>query len=155
MSYWTYITGVITVEPMGVTQPQKRYNLDTVLAHLPSVTGSEKNMRVHVVQKYGTNESSSHNELGEFMWYRRDAECDGFMHTQSKYLLVLEGDLRDRLFDETLHELNKWLNRLAKRVYVKDIILRLDGYSVSARHNKSLIISDADPYYDMAELLSY
>ena len=51
MSYWTYITGVIEVCPMGRTQPEKRYILDTVLEHLPKVTGSERNMSIHIVQK--------------------------------------------------------------------------------------------------------
>lgn len=32
MSSWTYITGVITVSPMGRTQPEKRYILDTILS---------------------------------------------------------------------------------------------------------------------------
>ena len=38
MSAWTYITGVITVFPMGRTQPEKRYILDTILEHMPRVT---------------------------------------------------------------------------------------------------------------------
>lgn len=41
MSWWTYINGSIVVYPMGRTQPEKKYILDTVLAHLPLVTGSE------------------------------------------------------------------------------------------------------------------
>ena len=35
MSWWTYVNGLIMVEPVGCTQPEKRYILETVLAHLP------------------------------------------------------------------------------------------------------------------------
>lgn len=51
MSSWTYITGTITVSPIGRTQAEKRYILDTVLAHLPIVSGSERDMNVYVIQK--------------------------------------------------------------------------------------------------------
>ena len=59
MSWWTYINGTITVEPMGRTQAEKRYILETVLNHLPIVTGSERDMEVHIIQKDGHNSSSS------------------------------------------------------------------------------------------------
>lgn len=65
MSYWTYISGIVEVCPIGNTQPQKRYILDTVLEHLPVVSGSEGNMKVHVVQQYGHDSASSCNEFDE------------------------------------------------------------------------------------------
>lgn len=52
MSYWTYINGTITVSPMGRTQPEKRYILETVLNHLPRVTGSEGDMNVYHSEKW-------------------------------------------------------------------------------------------------------
>ena len=42
MSWWTYIHGTIVVSPTGRTQAEKRYVLDTVLDHLPRVTGFRK-----------------------------------------------------------------------------------------------------------------
>lgn len=65
MSSWTYIQGTITVSPIGRTQAEKRYILDTVLAHLPIVSGSEKDMDVYVIQKNGHNSSCSCDEFGE------------------------------------------------------------------------------------------
>ena len=53
MSSWTYIQGTITVSPIGRTQAEKRYILDTVLAHLPIVSGSKRDMNVYVIQKNG------------------------------------------------------------------------------------------------------
>ena len=65
MSNWSYIQGTITVSPIGCTQAQKMYILDTVLAHLPIVSGSEKDMDVYVIQKNGHNSSCSYDEFGE------------------------------------------------------------------------------------------
>jgi hypothetical protein len=127
---------------MGRTQPEKRYILDTALEHLPKVTGSEQDMHVHVVQKYGYDGSCSHNEFGE--WIPGELH-----HTQSEYLLIIEASLRDRKFNETLRELNKWLNRLAKRVGIEDILVRLNAY------DRELIISNPKPYQEMAEWPSW
>ena len=64
MSNWTHIRGMITVSPFGRTQAEKRYILDTVLEHLPRVTGSEGDMEVHVIQRSGHDMSCSHDEFG-------------------------------------------------------------------------------------------
>lgn len=66
MSNWTYVSGVVDVMPLGRSQAEKRYILDTVLAHLPKVTGSERDMNVYVIQKNGYNSSSSHDEFGQW-----------------------------------------------------------------------------------------
>lgn len=87
MSYWTYIGGVIDVKPMGRTQPEKRYILDTILEHLPDVTGSERNMHVDVIQKDGYNCWSSCNEFGEWT-HRRNSE------TSDTYHIIINGDLQ-------------------------------------------------------------
>ena len=94
MSYWTYITGTITVSPIGRTQAQKRYILDTVLAHLPIVSGSEKDMDVYVIQKNGHNSSCSCDEFGERTnnltdWYGNKTRSRGMLRTQDEYILVV------------------------------------------------------------------
>lgn len=148
MSSWTYITGVITVFPMGRTQPEKRYIVDTVLEHLPRVTGSEGDMDVHVVKKAGYDGSSSHNEFEERIpWTRNE--------TQSKYLVIIEASLRDRYFEETLRELNKWLNRLAKRAGIEELLVKLEGYGMTSWQWKELVISNPKPYREMAEWPSW
>lgn len=149
MSYWTYISGIITVHSHGDTQAQKRYIIDTVLDHLPRVSGSEEDMNVHVIQASGHNESCSANEFGETLFWRNRANSDGWMRTQSQYFILIEANLRDRMFDETKRELSKWLCRLAKRIWVRDILVRLEG------QDRELIIKEAEPYEDMLEPFSY
>ena len=51
MSYWSFVHGTVTVLPFGRTQAEKRYLLDTVLDHLPKVTGSEGDMNIYCIQK--------------------------------------------------------------------------------------------------------
>ena len=133
MSSWTYINGTVVVSPMGRTQAEKRYILDTVLEHLPQVTGSEKDMNVYVIQKAGYNSSSSCDEFGEVTNNLTDDYGDrnrkrGWLRTQSEYILVVEGSFRDRLFDQTYKEFQNWLCRLAKRVSVEDVLVEVRGW---------------------------
>ena len=133
MSYWTYITGTITVSPIGRTQAQKRYILDTVLAHLPIVSGSERDMNVYVIQKNGHNSSCSHDEFGERTnnltdWYGDRTRNRGMLRTQDEYILVVDAALRDREFNQTYREFIKWLVRLGKRVMIENILVKISGY---------------------------
>lgn len=154
MSYWTHISGVITVKPMGRTQPEKRYILYTVLEHLPYVTGSEGNMAIQVVQLPGYDGSCSHNEFDEPFCnrgckHKGERGATNLGKIQSTYMLIISGDLRDRMFDETLHELSTFLNRLAKRIHVTDILVKLTGDDLETK--RSYIISDYKPYQNMFE----
>ena len=133
MSYWTYITGTITVSPIGRTQAQKRYILDTVLAHLPIVSGSERDMNVYVIQKNGHNSSSSCDEFGERTnnltdWHGNKTRSRGWLYTQDEYILVVDDALRDREFNQTYREFIKWLVRLGKRVMIENILIKISGY---------------------------
>lgn len=89
MSSWTYIHGTITVSPIWRTQAQKRYILDTVLSHLPIVSGSEKDMDVYVIQKNGHNNSCSCDEFGEITnnltdWYGNKTRSGGMLRTYTR-----------------------------------------------------------------------
>lgn len=136
MSWWTYVHGTVTVHPMGRTQAEKRYILDTVLEHLPLVTGSEKDMNVYVIQKNGHNSSSSCDEFGEVTNNLVDSYGDrnrkrGWLRTQDEYILVVDGSFRDRMFDQTYREFMKWLCRLAKRVDIEDVLVEVKGWGQS------------------------
>lgn len=156
MSRWTYITGMIVVEPLGRTQHEKRYILDTVLDHLPNVTGSEKDMHVHVVQKAGHNQSQNSDEFGLMTDNLKNDYGDrslknGFMEMQTEYMVIVEGSFRDRYFSRTYREFQKWLCRLAKRVMVNDciVIVRDDlGKSVH-------VTNENKTYTDMFEWPSW
>lgn len=145
MSWWTYINGTITVRPMGRTQAEKRYILETVLNHLPLVTGSERDMNVYIIQENGTNSSSSCDEYGEITnnltdSHGRHSQERGWLRVQDNYILVVNGNFRDREFSETFREFVNWLCRLAKRVSIEDILVRICGY------DKEYVINDRCNY---------
>ena len=98
-------------------------------------------MNIHIVQKAGYNRSSSHNEFG--VW------SEDWLRVQTQYILVLEGALRDRVFNDTFKELNKFLNRLSKRLDVREILVSLKDY------DREYIFKDDKPYADMYEWPSW
>ena len=154
MSHWTHIIGTIRVSPMGRTQPEKRYILDTVLAHLPLVTGSERDMEVHVNLGGGSSSSSSCDEFQMCTdkgkdWYGDRKDRHGWFDMEEDYLLTLVGNLRDREIEETFKEFQKWLTRLAKRIIIDEICVKIYAYE------REIIISDANPYSDMFEWPSW
>jgi hypothetical protein len=113
------------------------------------VTGSEKNMKIEIMPSGLVTSSSWANEFGE----PTEARSTGTRvcgHTM--YLLVLEGNLRDRTYTETFQEFNKWLNRLAKRIYVNDILVRIEGQWIEGKYEwKTHTYSDPKPYQGMEE----
>lgn len=134
MSYWTHIHGTIVVSPMGRTQAEERYILDTVLNHLPNVSGSEGDMDVYIVQKNGYNNSCSCDEFNEntnnlVNSYGCKNYKTGYLNTQSDYILIVDGALRDTIFQETYKNFQKWICRLAKRLHIDKVQVEIsDGF---------------------------
>ena len=140
MSSWTHIMGTIKVCPLGRTQEEMEYILKTVLNHLPKVTGSERDMNVHIVRADGYSMSSSDNEFGEPIP----------MEMQDNYFLLVEGNFRDRKLDETYREFQKWLCRLSKRVLVYDVFVKINDY-----YGYKTITNQNEYYTDMFEYPSW
>lgn len=68
MSMWTYVRGLIELGVPGRTQAEKDYILQTVIDHLPKVTGSEYSMNVYTIRANGHNIWSNHDELDHLNW---------------------------------------------------------------------------------------
>lgn len=150
MSSWTYINGVIGVSPMGRTPAESRYILETVLDHLPIVWGSERCMAVDIIDM-GSMSNSSHSEFGErYEKPNLDGTWKDFggFDGGHNYKLVLTAHLRDTEFKETYYGLQKWLCRLAKRIHVKNVLVKVSGWE----HQEIIATSpDWNPYVDMFE----
>lgn len=138
MSYWTRIQGTIQVRPMGRTQHEKEYILKTVLDHLPLVTGSEDDMQVDIVCRNDGYHTSSRpfDEFGEITnnlknIYGCHDRIKGQLKLRESYLLVVYGIFRDRKLEQTYKEFIKWLCRLAKRIEVEDVLVKIDDYDKS------------------------
>lgn len=143
MSFWTHIFGSIAVSVPGRTQAEIQYILDTVLEHLPVVTGSEGAMEVHAVRRDGHNTCYSCDEFGmrtnnlRSPQYGDKTRRYGGMETQDQYTLVINAGLRDRMFEQTKREFLKWLVRLSKRLWVEDVLVEVSGYDGSMLINES------------------
>ncbi len=151
MSWWTHVLGVVDVEVPGRTQAECRYIVDTVLEHLPLVTGSEGCMNAHAIQKDGHDFSSTHDEFSMrtnnlMDDYGERTRRYGFLQVQSHYMIVIEGSLRDRMFERTKRELIKWLCRLSKRLMVYNMSITL-----TSDDHKGLILTNKPAYSDMYE----
>ncbi len=154
MSSWTYINGTISVESLGNSQPQMQYILDTVLAHLPKVSGSEKDMEIYVIRKKGWGTSSPYDEFEQWSNLGNGkAYGNSFpeFEMQREYILVVDGSLRNTKFEETVRAFQNWLCRLAKRIIVNDVFVRIeDGL------DKSTIVQNKnDVYGNMFEYPSW
>ena len=126
---------------MGRTAHEKQYIIETVLDHLPKVTGSEGELKTWVVPKHGVNSISTHNEFGEMT---------DVQPCQTYYLITVEADLRDRNFDEGVRAFVKWLTRFAKRVTLTDILVRINDYE------RTFVINERrGRFHDLFELPSW
>lgn len=139
MSSWTYVQGLIELGVPGRTQAEKNYILQTVIDHLPKVTGSEYDMNIYTIRANGHDSWSNHDELDHLNWDFK---------TQSRYFIVLDGSLRDRYYEETFKELNKFLNRLSKRLIVNSMQVQVSTYDCSRIHT---FTNENDCYGNMFE----
>ena len=162
MSWWTHICGVVRVSPPGRTQHEADYIVKTILDHLPVVTGSERDMEVFVNVNPNHNSSSSCDEFGMITNNLRDRYGDrslnrGWLEMSDDYYLTVYGDFRDRHFNQTFRELQKWLCRLSKRINVGDVNITI---SADDREEPYHLIIDnywksKNPYRDMYEWPSW
>ena len=114
-------------------------------------------MQVYVIQESGHTIVSTHDEfiqktnnLRQIGWDCMTHSRHGFMYIQSQYLLVVDGALRNRDFETTYREFMKWITRLAKRVSVDDVLVRVYD------ENKSSLVNDCgERFLAMYELPSW
>lgn len=139
MSKWSRVFGTIVVEPRGKGQHAKTFVLNEVLDNLPVVWGSEGNMVWRIFQSDGHNASCNCNEFGVRSNLKR------WYDEQTDYVIFVEGSLRDSTYEETLRSFSKWAFRLAKRVEIQDILVRVSGDSHDWKV-KSYLFDRAEPF---------
>lgn len=142
MSHWTYISGVVTVESIGRTTAEARFITESVINHLPKVTGSEVNMKVFIQQSYYHCISDDMDDFGQ----KSNTLEDGIFNIYPRYHIILEGYLRDRRFEQTKREFMNWLCRLAKRISVVNICVKI------TEDDRQLVLTDPRPYDDLYEM---
>lgn len=139
MSIWAHLSGIINVDVTGRTQEEATYILHTVLKHLPRVGDDclDSVMNVYPIQQGGYNMTYFHNEFGQ-----RTKECRKHSrYMQSKYIIVVSGDFRYSNKTQIIREFSRWLNRLAKRIFVDEVLVKVtddvseEPFVFENRHN--------------------
>ena len=97
MSQWTYIIGRIVVSPLGYSHEQKLNTLKNIISTLPAITGSEGNMQI------------------------------AFNPSDVEYVLRIKGDLRDRQFEQTTKEYEKFICKLKQKIDVEKLYIEIAG----------------------------
>ena len=141
MSWWTSVHGIVTVEVPGNDQRVKDFIVGEVVDHLPRVTGSEGDMHIEIVRRDGFNGSSTGDGFGMASNLGRRGR---WFDTQDCYDLVLDGALRDRRREQTLREFSAFMSRLASRLRIGNILVR-----VSNCYDWEHVFSDAAPWRRM------
>lgn len=122
MSSWTHVLGIARVWAEGESQHQVEYNLKSVIAHLPVVSGSERNMDISIKQISGSSVSSNTDEFGHFSNLGNNGH-GGLFWYQPEYTVTFVGDLRDRHFQQTYREFVNMLVRFSKRIAVDNVLV--------------------------------
>ena len=142
MSWWTYVSGVIRVGTPARTTEQAEYIVKSVLNHQPRMTGSEGDMRIKVVPSLYIRSSQDWDEFGNTMEQLRYEHLE----IQESYLIILEGNLRDKTVQETYREFIRWLCRLSKRLGVDDICVKISDHVYEEK-----LITNAHSFSEMYE----
>ena len=108
MSQWTYIIGRIVVSPLGYSHEQRLNTLKNIISTLPSITGSEGNMQIT------------------------------FNQSDEEYVLRIKGDLRDRQFEQTVKEYEKFIRRLEQKIDVEKVYVEITGQGKKIYWKKGL-----------------
>lgn len=126
MSSWTYVTGVIEVDTFGRSDAEAMYMAQTVVNHLPRITGSEGCAKFYLSRPDGYCASSNVDEFHKASNLFNDKYRCCFV-IQPKVLITIQGSLRDRLFGQTLKETTKMLARLSAKLYVSDCLVKVQS----------------------------
>lgn len=139
---WSFVRGIVEVDPLGRTPAETRYVLETVLNHLPIIPGSERNCQIHIMPSHSFLMYGCCDEFGVDLMLNRERKED-YIKARNIYMLVLEGDLRHTDFQKTYRRVVKWLCRLAKRVHILDVLLKVEDTS----RQKIRIITNQNEYW--------
>lgn len=141
MSNWTHVYGVIEVDTLSRTTEEAMYWTQIIVNHLPKVYGAEiftdeNELPIYLNTLKGYNCSSNADELNRNFKWRQTNEL--YTH-QSKVAITIDGDLRNKRFDETLKEVVKMLSKLGERTMVYECLVR-----VQDDYGRKVIIDNPD-----------
>lgn len=143
MSCWTHITACLSVETGIVAKkPELKRRVKEFLKNAPEITGSEGPADVFVNIQSGYDWYMSRDcERCKYRDSLRDIiengeeyqECDspkGYdcsAEYQTRVIISIQGDLRDRMKDQTEREFNDFIKYITTEYYVRDYSVNIEG----------------------------
>jgi len=127
MSKWTYVRGMIKVDTYADSDAAAMFMAQTVVNHLPRITGSESDAQLYCIRPNGHTGSSNVDEFNQSSNLYTDSYFKSF-ETQPAVIIVLDGSLRDRTFNETLQETTAMLTRLSSRLHIEACVVSVADY---------------------------
>ncbi len=121
MSVWTHVNGVIEVDTLARSSAEAMYLAQTVVNHLPKISGSEGPAEYYLNLVSGYNMASTCDE------FDRRSNLHRSFESQTRVLITIDGHLRDREFRRTLFETTKALARLSSRLWVLSCTVAVNG----------------------------
>jgi len=107
MSSWTHIIATIDVETF-IEDIEIKTKVEDILKDAPKITGSEGNADIFV------------NILSDFNISKWNFEKDKFDHFQSRVVITIMGDLRDREIKKTGKEYCKFYNFIKNKFWIRN-----------------------------------
>lgn len=141
MSMWTHITSCLSVDTCNCSKTPVE-DVYKYLKKAPKITGSEADADVFVNLQSGHNFYTSHDCTDcEFAPTLHDVVIDGQEYSecdapddhdcsaeyQTCVVISIQGDLRDRMKDQTQKEFDAFLKYLEKKYMIRDYSLNIEG----------------------------
>ena len=144
MSMWTHITACMSVETgIVVKKPELRRRVKEFLKSAPEITGSEGPADIFVNIQGGYNFYTSHDcdrckykdsiiELkdedgNDYMMCSAPDKHDCSAEYQTRVVISVQGDLRDRVKEETEKEFEEFKKYVEKLGYIRDYAVNIEG----------------------------
>lgn len=144
MSMWTHITACMSVETGIVAKkPALKRQVKEYLAKAPKITGSEGPADVFVNIQGGysfyTSRDCEHCKYKDSIIELKDENGDDYMtcsaaekrdcsaEYQTRIVISVQGDLRDRVKEETEKEFEEFKKYVEKLGYIRDYAVNIEG----------------------------
>lgn len=141
MSYWTHITACLSVDTC-IAEPDMLETVTKYITKAPKITGSEGDASVFINLQEGHNMWTSYDcDHCKYKDTQREVIVDGksFLECdapsddncsaeyQTCIVISIQGDLRDRMKDQTEKEFKEFLKFIKKEYIIRDYSINIEG----------------------------
>ena len=127
MSGGTFITGTISVIPVGFNKNTQRFVLEEVLEHLPIVGDDTRRLEYAINELRGHRFRCDVDEFGRKTNLGMGTWPSMFWFDSYTFTITFDSYLFSTPFDVALKQFTRWLYRLAGRVMTSNVLVRVQS----------------------------